>query len=576
MSSTNSSRGQPPAAFIDDPVTAYAQSVTRGETLACKWVRLACSRHLRDLAEGHKRGLRWDLAAAKIGIDFFPLLRHSKGEWAGRPMVLEPWQKFGIGSVWGWKGRDGLRRFRTAYEEIPKKNGKSTKAAGIGLLVLVADGEPGAEVYSAATKRDQARILFDEAKAMVRSSALLAKRIQSFKLNLSIAATNSKFEPLSSDARTADGVNPQLVLVDELHRHRSRALLDLMDDSSGSRRQPLLWIITTAGDDDPESPYAHERHYAEQILEGALVDDSYFAFIATLDEGDRWDDPAVWIKANPNLGVSIKLADLERRCRKAKGSPVVQASFKRFRLNLRTSSRVRAINMDEWMACAGPSLDPRNPPADLEGRDCALALDLSSKLDISAMVLAFPPRPDVTRDPWRVLCRFWIPENNVEAREDRDRAPYRRWIEEGWLETTRGNSIDHGVIRDAALEAAKLYSVLVAPFDPWNAAQISAELGDEGLQVVEFIQGIKSYTKPTKEFLTIVGDGLLAHGNNPVLTWMASNLVTESDKNLNLMPHKKHSRGRIDGICALIMAIGGTLAGVELSPYETQPLIVAA
>lgn len=554
MSSKNSSARKPRPPRASDPVEAYARAALGGKFVVGRLVKAACRRHIDDLARGARRGLVFDRDAAQRAIGFFGFLRHSKGEWAGRPVDLAPWQKFCIGSVFGWKRRNGTRRFRTVFEVVAKKNGKSTKLAGVALFCLVADGEPGAEVYSAATKRDQARIVFDEAKRMVRASPALRSRIQEVKLNLSVAQTNSKFEPLSSDDRTIDGVNPSCTVVDELHRHRSRALLDIMDAGQGARRQPLLWVITTSGDDNPESVYAQEYDYAVKVLDGVLHDDSFFAFIAALDPKDRWDDPSVWRKANPNLGISVKLDDLERQALKAKGSPPAQVAFKRFRLNIVTSSAQRAIDMAVWARNGIDFIDPDS----LAGRDCYLAVDLSSKVDLSATVKLFPPKEENER--WKVLANFWMPADNVQAKQDRDRAPYSQWIERHWITTTPGNVIDHAAIRSAVLEDARKYRILSLPYDPWNATQMALELQAEGLPVVEFIQGLKSYTAPTKELLAWLLSDKLDHGDNPVLTWMASNLAVQTDKNENMMPTKQRSTGRIDGMTALIMCIGRHLA----------------
>lgn len=525
-------------------------------------MRLACERHLRDLETGRQRGLHWHAEKAEHNIRFFGLLTHSKGEWARQPIELAGWQAFIVGSVFGWKRDDGMRRFRTAYGEIGRKNGKSTLAAGIGLLALIADGELGAEVYAAATKKDQAEIIFGEAKRMARSSLALRSRLSIFKRNLSVDSTASKFEPLSSDEKTLDGLNPHCVLIDELHKHKNRGVLDVMDTAVGSRRQPLIWIITTAGDDNPETVYAQENDYAIKVLEGVLEDDAYFAYIATLDKDDRWDDPAVWIKANPNLGVSVKLDDLQRQARKARGSPSAQAAFKRLRLNVRSGSVDRAIPAELWAANRGEVFDP----ADMHGRPCYVGLDLSSKIDISALVKLFPPQGE--EDRWRIVARFWMPADTVAEKADRDRAQYARWIEEGWIEATPGNVIDHNEIQSAILEDARLHEFRGLAYDPWNATQLAVKLQEEGVQVCEFIQGIRSYTAPTKELLAMLTGGKLEHGGNPVLTWMASNLKLQSDKNENLMPTKKHSVGRIDGMTALIMSIGLTITAEDATIYS--------
>lgn len=529
------------------------------EVVAGKLVKLACKRHLTDLELGAERGLVWRADAAQFRIGFYPrFLRHSKGEWARLPVELAPWQKFVIGSVFGWKRADRTRRFRSVYEEIARKNGKSTKLAGVGLDMLVCDGEPGAEIYAAATKKDQARIIFDEAKRMVASSPALSAELARFKSNISVDGTASKFEPLSSDEKTLDGLNPHCVLIDELHKHKTRALLDVLDTALGARRQPLLWIITTAGDDSPESVYAQENDYATKVLEGTIEDDATFAFIATIDKGDKWDDPAVWEKANPNLGISVKFDDLERQAKKAAKSPSAQSAFKRLRLNVRTSSAERAIDMEVWARNGGPWIDP----ADLRGRKCWGGLDLSSKIDISAWVKLF--ESDEPGGRLLVVPRFWMPLDTLEDRAEKDRVPYRQWFEQGFIEVTPGNVIDHDAIERAVLEDSAEFAVESVAYDPWNATQLAASLLGKGVPMVEFIQGLRSYSEPTKELLNLLAATKLDHGDNPVLKWMASNLKTHRDKNENLMPHKLHSTGRIDGMTGLIMAIGRRLIPTEI------------
>lgn len=547
-----------------DPVTDYAQKVVDGEVVAGKLVKAACARHLRDLEEGGDRGLVWRPDVAAYHINSYSWLRHSKGEFAGEQLVLEPWQKFRIGCVYGWLRDDGTRRFRTAYSEVARKNGKSTEAAGVAIDGLYFDGEPGAEVYSAATKKDQARIVFNEARRMVRSSPELRQRLRVFKNSIARDSTASSFEPLSSDARTLDGLNPHVVIVDELHKHSSRDLLDVLDTAVGSRRQPLLWIITTAGNDDVETVYAQEREYAEKVVLGALEDDAYFAYIATIDADDRWDDEACWPKANPNLNVSVKLADLRRQATKAKGSPAAQAAFKQLRLNIRITSAIKAISLDRWNECTQGPIDELA----LRGRKCFASFDLSSKIDITAAVLLFPPIEASER--WKLIARFWCPAENIQDREDRDHVQYQRWIGEGWIEATPGDVVDQSSISSQIQEWHRLFRIDSCPYDPWNATQLAIELQGKGVPVKEFIQGLRSYTHPTKEFINLVMSRKLEHGGNPVLRWMASNLAIEKDKNENQMPTKKKSTGRIDGLTSAIMAYG---AGLVPQPvYEERGL----
>lgn len=552
-----------------DETTAYARSVLAGEIVACKLVKLACRRHLRDLEEGGGRGLVWNPEAAQFRIGFYPkFLRHSKGEFARKPFELAPWQKFIVGSVFGWKRADGTRRFRYVYQEVPRKNGKSVMLAGVGLDMLLCDGEQGAEVFCTATKKEQARIIFDEAKRMVATSPVLSSEIARFKLNLSVDATASKFEPLSSDEKTLDGLNPHCVLVDELHAHKTRALLDVLDTAVGARRQPLIWIITTAGDNNPASVYASEHSYAIDLLEGLLANDNMFAFIATIDEGDSWSDPTSWEKANPNLGISVKLDDLERQAEKAKGSPAALNAFKRLRLNIRTSDTNRPIPAEEWAKNSTGRWDvDALGKFDAEGKRIAKAvcwggLDLSSKIDITAWVKLFEPDENGVM---KVAARFWMPSDTIDQRGDRDKAHYRQWVDEHWIFATPGNVIDHEEIYETILADSEQFDIQGIAFDPWSQSQLGIKLNEQGIPAFEFIQGLRSYTEPTKELQALVFAHKLDHGGNPVLAWMCNNMAVQRDKNLNEMPHKAHSTGRIDGMTALIMAIGQRMRGEELT-----------
>jgi phage terminase large subunit-like protein len=547
-----------------DRATAFARDVATGKVIACKKARLACERHLRDLVEGPSRGLTWNGALADWTCEYFRLFRHSKGQWAGQRLTLEAWQAFVVGSVFGWKREDGTRRFRKVYEEIPRKNGKSTKLAGVGILLLADDDEPGAEVYAAATKKDQARLVFDEARRMVRASPDLSRAMRVFKLNLSIDKTASKFEPLSADERSLDGLNPHGVIIDELHKHKTRAVLDVLDTALGARRQPLLWIITTAGDDAPETPYADEHEYASKVLEGVLDDDGYFAFITQADDAKKWDDPVEWAKANPNLGVSVQLSYLEQQARQAKGSPARQVSFKRLHLNLRTSSTVRPIPIEDWDANSDGPLDR----ASLRGRFCHVGADLSTRIDLSAAVSLF--EPIAPGEKWKALARFWMPADMVEEAEKRDRAPYRRWIEDGWIETHPGNTIDQSLIAERIIGDAEDFPPLCVGFDPNNANWLDARLEEAGIERKQFPQTILHFNPPTKELLAMIKERKLEHGGNPVLRWMASSVSFWIDGNENMRPSKKTSRSRIDGIVALIMA-----RGLAMTPADSGPMIAA-
>jgi phage terminase large subunit-like protein len=552
-----------------DPVTAYAWDVVNNKIITGGLVKLACERHFRDLANQKKTGYVWRPDVALEAIEFAQYCRHSKGEWAGQRVKLEPWQEFVHGSAFGWLRKDGLRRFRVVYEEIARKNGKSLIASVVALKCLVADGEPGADVFSAATKKDQARIVFDEARRTVLHSEDLQKLVSVYRLSLAVDSTMSSFQPLSADDKTLDGLNPHAMVIDELHKHRTRAVLDVLDTAMGSRRQPLMWIITTAGDDSPESVYAQEHTYARNVVQKAFVDDEWFVYIATLDPEDRWDDPKVWIKANPNWGISVKPDDMHRQARAAKHNPAKQMEFKRLRLNMRTASSTQLISGPLWDA---NTLGPFDPDS-LRGRRCFAGLDLATKTDLAAYVRLFPPLGLGER--WKVVANFWMPGDTVEQKADRDQVQYRRWISDGLIEPTEGNVIDHNEIQRYVEEDNRLHDVATIAYDPWNAAQIAVGLQNAGLNVHEFIQGIRSYTAPTKELLAWLLSNRLDHGGNPVLRWMALNLRVRTDVNENYMPTKKISTGRIDGVMALIMAIGMSMdddnAGLE--GFLTRPMM---
>lgn len=569
----------------NDPTTAYAEAVAAGEILAGRLVKLACERHLLDLKEGRARGLRFDCTAAERAINFFGFLRHSKGEWAGGTFALAPWQQFIVGSIFGWKRADGTRRFRVAYNEIARKNGKSTLSAGVGLYLFAADTEQGAEVYSAATKRDQAIIVHSEAVRMVRAlrgspaSDSLRKRIGITKNNLHILAANSKYEPLGADADTLDGLNVHGAIIDELHAHKTRAIVDVLETATGARRQPLQWEITTAGFDRHTICWEH-HDYSIKVLEGIFEDDTWFAYIAAIDPcehgrsdgphddcpgGDDWRNPKCWPKANPNLGVSVKLDDLERKRDKAVQVPTAQNAFLQKHLNVWTEQHVRWLPLNDWDACSNAPLDIKS----LEGRDCFGGLDLSTKIDLTAFVLLFPPDEDRI---WRVLPWYWIPRAGAQKNERTDRVPYAVWEKQGLIEVTDGDVVDYDLVRNRIVDLSERFHILEIGFDPWNAQQIATQLGSDGLTMVEIRQGTATMGEPSKELEALVISHRLDHGQHPILRWNASNITVRKDANENYMPDKAKSSGRIDGLIATIMALSRAIRAPEAqgSVYDTR------
>lgn len=368
------------------PVVRYVRGVLDGSVPASLMIRRAVERYVRDLEMGAGRGLHFDRVAAQYAIDFFGLLKHSKGEWAGRTFELSPWQQFILWNLFGWKREDGLRRFRTAFVMVPRKNGKSTLTAGIGLFLLTVDGEAGAEVYSAATKRDQAKILWEEAVRMAQSSPPLRNMVEHWRSSdtLSVSATASKFQPLGADGDTLDGLNVHGALIDELHAHRTSEVVDVLQTATGARRQPLQFEITTAGFDQNGIGHQHYE-YARNILNQVFDDDTWFCFIAEIDEGDDWQDEQTWAKANPNLGVSVYIDTLRKNAYEAKNRPQALTNFLCKHLDRWVQQSERWIPIEAWDA---GELEP--DVASLAGRHCYGGLDLSSKIDITAFDLFFP------------------------------------------------------------------------------------------------------------------------------------------------------------------------------------------
>lgn len=548
-------------------VDQYAYDVLDGTIPAGKLIKAACKRHLQDL--DNDRVLYFDLDAADYAIDFFHFLKHSKGEWAGTTFELSLWQKFIVGSLFGWKRPDGARRFRTAYIEIPRKNGKSTMIAGIGLYLFVADGEQGAEVYSAATKRDQARITHGEATRMVKTSPNLRKRIGVYRDNLHIESTASKFEPLGADADTMDGLNVHSAIIDELHAHKTREVWDVLETATGSRRQPLIIAITTAGTD--RNSICWEQHdYAEKILNGTIQDDSYFAYIAAIDEGDDWTDPKTWAKANPNLGISVKIDDLERKCEKAKQLPSAQNTFLRLHLNKWTQQVDRWISLDLWDE-NGAEIDE----AELAGRTCYGGLDLASVSDLAAWVMVFPRVDDL--DHLDVLARFWCPEARLYDEHNQYRDQYQAWRAQGYLTATPGDATEYSYIRSQILDDAQKFGLVDLNVDRlFQAHQLAMELIDEGLVVLGMGQGSLSMAAPMAEFERRLLLHKINHGHNPIMRFCADNVAVKQDAAGNLKPDKANSQGKIDGIVALVMALDRAMRHQQDKPsvYESRGIVI--
>jgi phage terminase large subunit-like protein len=522
------------------------------------------------------RGCFFDIETADRAAGFFPrFLKHSKGQWAGKPFNLLPWQEDGIiKPLFGWKRPDGYRRFRTAYIEIPKKNGKSTICAGISLLLLSKDNEPGAEVFSAAADTKQAAIVYKEAVSMVKKSPPLNKRLNivpSQKI-ITFEATDSFYQVLSADAYTKEGLNIHGLLFDELHAQKTRDLWDTLVFGGAARRQPLLIAITTAGF-DRQSICWEQHEYARQILEGTIEDQSFFAFILGADEEkDDWKDPKVWERVNPSLGITIDREAFEADFRAALEVPRKQNAFKRYHLNIWTNAESRWLTRESWNACGVEEYDG-DLMEKLKGLKCWAGVDLSQTRDLTACGLVFEPDEDGIE---HTLVFSWIPEEALQEHVERDKVPYDLWHKQGWIETTGGNVTDYDYIAKKILELKEQFPLMqVVGYDPWNAMQWAINLEKEGVPVCPIRQGPKTFAPVCTWFENVVMGKTLRHDNNPVLTWAVDNIVLRYDENENMAPSKKRSIQRIDPAVALLNAKATQFDFEEEEPsvYETRGVL---
>jgi len=509
----------------------------------------------------------FDAKGADRVVHFFETyLRHSKGEFAGRLFTLEEWQRRDIRELFGWRHVEtGFRRYSTGWIEIPRKNGKSTEAAGLGLYLLTADGEAGAEVYSAAADREQASVVFREASSMAMKCPEISEMAEVQTKAIIIPETLSAYRCLSADAGTKHGLNPHGIIFDEVHTQPTRDLWDVLTTGTGARRQPLTLGFTTAGHD--RNSIAYQLHqYAIKVRDGIIDDPSFYVSIYAASPEDDWKDPATWRKANPNLGVTISEEYLARQCKMAQEIPGYENTFKRLHLNIWTEQETRWLSMESWDACDGQLADLR----ELAGRKCYVGLDLSQTTDITAAVLVFP-RPDGTLD---VVPRFYVPRDNADKRARRDRVPYPTWIAQGFIRATDGNVIDYDVIRDDLIDLDAQFDVRAVCYDPWSAMQIAIQLEREGLPVFPVRQGFGSMSAPSKALEGLVLSRRIRHGGNPVLRWMISNAAIEIDAAGNIKPSKRRSTERIDGVVGLINALSrATLPGEGESVYEGRGII---
>lgn len=494
-------------------------------------------------------GCRFDEAAAAHVVEFFArFLRHSKGKWAGKPFELLDWQREDIiYPLFGWKRADGSRRFREAGVWVSKKNGKSTLAAGIGLYLLVGDGEAGAEVYSVAADREQASIVHGEAVRMVKASPELESALSLNRTthNIHFEGTNSYYRALSSEANTKEGLNAHGLIIDELHAWKGRALWDTLRYAGAARSQPLRFVISTAGD-EMQSIGRSQYEYAKGVLNGTTEDDRFFAYIREAEADDDWKSPDVWRKANPSFGETMTEEDFAADVRQAEKSPTEISSFKRYRLGIWNTSTNPWLKLDDWIRC-----EKRFTEDYLQGYPCVGGLDLSKTRDMTAFVLAFDVEDDVY-----ILPYFWLPEDTVNSPDSPEE--YRVWARNGHLQTTPGGVTDYKFVKSKIVELCERFGVKEFAYDPYNAEDLTQDIEENyGIKRFLFAQTIANFAEPTKDFERLVLSGRLKHNGHPVLTWQAGHVQVRSDNNQNIRPvkppHGDHRK--IDGIVAAIMAI---------------------
>ena len=508
----------------------------------------------------------FDKQASSKAISFIEtFITHTKGELAGQPFILEEWQKEIVGNIFGWKNKKtDLRKYKTVFIEVPRKNGKTTLCAAIGIYMLFADRERGAEIYAAAGDRNQAGIVFEIAKGMIANNVELISRGKVFRNSITNESKGNFFQAISSDSKTKHGFNANCIIFDELHTQPNRDLWDTLTTSTGARREPLTIAITTAGYDRQSICY-ELYSYAKKVQEGSLKDDSFYPVIYEADPEDDISLESTWQKANPNYGVSLRKDYMQRESKRAVELPSYQNTFRRLMLNIWTESQSAWIGHDEWAACFQPFDDNI-----LEGKECWGGLDLASTRDLSAFVLIFNIEGKFIVRPY-----IFIPKENAKKRSDRDGVNYIEWLRDGHVFGTEGDVQDYNFIRNKINELSKKYRIQSICYDRWNASQLVIDLQNDGANLDPFGQGFVSMSMPTKALEVEIIAKNIIHNNNPCLNWCLSNVTLQEDPAGNIKPNKSKSVDRIDPIVALIMALGGYYSGDdEASVYDQRDLLI--
>lgn len=516
--------------------------------------RLCRERNEKDLElvrKGHPKGFWFDKEAGDYVVRWIEkYCRHHLAEWAGRRLLLEEWQKENLRQIYGWKRPDGTRRFRKAWWETPRKQGKTQIAGANGLFLFTGDSEPGAEVYTTATKKEQALICHHAARGMAQQSPELKQIIQIPKAkhaNLTCDALGSKMQALASDYGSLDGLNPHGDIRDEVHAWTDHELAGVLNTAMGSRRQPLTLEVTTAGTYDAEGVGWQHHNYAVELLEGAFEDDRQFVYIAAIDEDDDPWDPKTWAKANPNLGISLKPDFIAEQAAEAQRSPIAANDFLRLHCNRWTSQVDRWLNIERWNECT----KPLDLPA-MATLPCYGGLDLSKTTDLTAFVLTVI----LSDGEVAFIPTFWLPESKLEEEKTKKgQRRYRDWVDHGFIKVTPGDVVDYSFVRKDINEQGKRFKIREIGFDPYNATQLATELMSDGFSMVEVRQGPPSLSEACKFFEARILERKIRHGGHPVLAWCVGNAVARSDANGNIAPDKKRAKDKIDGVSAAVTAL---------------------
>lgn len=541
-----------------DIANQYIHDVLTGEVPACQEVKQACERQKNDLEREDFR-YTFDHARASHVCQFIELLTHVKGEWRNKNLILEPFQVFILTTVFGWVDESGYRRFKTAYLELPRKNAKSTLSVGVALYCSFIEGEGGAEGYSAATTRDQAKIVFNDAAAMVNASPGLRDRFDVAVMGKTAPHTiysptsGSTFKALARDqGGNLDGLNVHVGVIDEFHAHKTREVYDVIETATGARRQPLLWLITTAGFNRAGVCY-EIRSYLIKVLSCVHSDDEFFGIIYTIDKDDDWHDPDSWVKANPNWGVSVNPEDIERKARKALEVPTATNNFLTKHLNVWVNADTAWMDMRKWDALADPSLKIE----DFIGCSCWLGLDLASQLDFNAETILFKNLIDgVEHYYW--FGRYWLPEETIEHSEN---SQYQGWARQGLINVTDGAVVDLEEIQDQVLLDFETLNPEDCSYDPFQATQLSTNLASQGATMIEVKPTVLNFSEPMKTLEGLVHDGRLHHNGCPIMTWMISNVVCHRDGKDNIYPRKEFPQNKIDIVVSCLMALNRAMFG---------------